>query len=121
MTAVQSRDPLLPGETVSTDRDMDCNEVPSEAKDSSVDDEAAAEEVDEHNKVRRKPGWDKNYVLSTLRSGPNLMTTPRKQTMPQLNIDEELDNIDCSICKTAFKKVSSYLSHVIHCRLLAKM
>ena len=82
--------------------DTEANEAPSEDEGSSIEENPNPEVVSGQKRIRRKPVWAKDYVISAFRSGPNIKKTPRKQPMLHLNSGEEADTIECSICKDTF-------------------
>ena len=60
-------------------------------------------EVDSSKRIRRKPAWTKDYILSFCRSGPNLKTTERKHRL-------------CTFCKELVHK-DSFTEHIVECAM----
>ena len=60
-------------------------------------------EVDTSKRIRRKPAWTKDYILSFCRSGPNLKTTERKHRL-------------CKFCNELVNK-DSFSEHIVECAM----
>ena len=58
-------------------------------------------EVDSSKRIRHKPAWTKDYILSFYRSGPNLKTTERKHCL-------------CTFCNELVNK-DSFSEHIVDC------
>ena len=81
--------------------------------------------VDNSKRIRRKPAWTKDYILSFCRSGPNLKTTERKHmlctfcnelvrkdTFSQHVVECAMSREECDLCDATFKNKSYLVKHL---------
>ena len=88
-------------------------EVPSEVDDSDAEEEQDTGIIPLYKRVRRKPVWAKDYVMSCFRCNmPNTKQTPRKQ--PDRS-GESMNNIICPVCKEVLDSEQNFATHVQNC------
>ena len=96
------------------------------SSDKLVLDDLNSEETDCHKRLRRKPQWMEDYILSNCRSTmPPVKTTPRKHAICPVCKDpvnkEDFqshlmkcpkERVECSVCGQTFKKVAYRNKHM---------